>query len=855
MVYLALLQPVSAQFSDDFSDGDFIQNPVWAGQDSKFKIDNFELRLQAPAVTDNGYLSTLSQSIEGAAWEFKVRMNFATSGSNFTRVYLTSSQAALNSALNGYFVLIGDTPDEVSLYRQSGTVRTKIIDGLDGSVNQAVVNVAIKVTRDAAGTWELFRDVGVSGTWMSEGSIQDSTFPSSSYFGVYCEYTATRSDQFFFDDFVVTGAPFTDTQGPQIQSVTVVDANELLLSFNEALDPLAAGTVSHYVVADGVGQPALAEIQPDQFSVKLTFTLNFTNGKTQMLTVSGVKDIQGNVMDPSSHSFLFFQPTPAGKKDIIITEIFADPSPQINLPDAEYLELLNRSAAPLDLAGWKLSDGSSTATLPTHILLPGEYRIVTATSSGSAFGTTAPVTATINFPTLNNSGDVLTLSSPEGLLVDSVSYNLSWYRDQDKQEGGWSLELIDPANVCGEENNWTASENENGGTPGMVNSVMANKPDLTGPKLLTATALTTSKLLLTFDEKMENPIAASASFIITPFVGIEKATFDTPALRTILLTLLDSLAPKTFYTITLENLFDCSGNLLDKAFSSFQFALPEAGTPGDILINEILFNPRPNGVDFVELFNPSDKFVNLKNWVIANFEDEQAKNQKVVALEDLILPPQEYLVLTTNPATLKSNYPQGVEKKFRTVSLPTFADDEGSVALADDGGQVMDYFLYQKNFHAAFIRDEEGVSLERISPADITQSTENWTSASSAAGFATPGFLNSNFQPQDILTQGEVVVSPELFAPASGVDDFSQIKFRFDQPGFVANVKVYDQQGRLVRTIANNETLGFEGFFRWDGDDDSGGKARMGYYFVWFEVFNAEGTVKTFWKRVIVTAR
>ncbi len=673
MVFLALLQPVSAQFSDDFSDADFSINPAWSGNDTKFKIDNFELRLQAPAVAGNAYLTTSSQAIEGAVWEFKVRMNFPTSGSNFTRVYLTADQTDLGGSLNGYFILIGDTPDEVSLYRQSGTVRTKIIDGIDGSVNQSVVQVAMKVTRDVAGTWELFRDVGVSGTWISEGSIQDSTFPASTYFGVYCEYTATRSDQFFFDDFVVTGVPFTDKDGPVIQSIAVISASELLLVFNEPLDPVTASEVANYVVGSGIGNPQVAEIQPSQSSVKLMFSTDFPNGISQLLTVSMVQDIFGNSIFSSSISFLYFKPTLAEKKDIIITEIFADPTPQVNLPEAEYIELFNRSTAPFDLNGWKLSDGSSTATLPIHILLPGEYRIVTATSNGSAFGATAPVTATSNFPTLNNSGDVLTLRSPEGLLVDSVNYTLSWYRDQDKQEGGWSLELIDLENICGEEDNWTSSESENGGTPGFTNSVQANKPDLTGPKLLSATAVTASKLLLVFDEKMENPIASSASFVLSPFIAISKAKFESSSLRSLLLNLKDSLASKTLYTITLEGIFDCSGNLIDKGFNSFQFALPEAGTPGNILINEILFNPCPNGVDFVEIFNNSDKFISLKNWQVTNFEEGLTKNQKAISLEDLILPPQEYLVLTTDPQILKGNYPQGVEKnseQFPCQPLP-----------------------------------------------------------------------------------------------------------------------------------------------------------------------------------------
>ena len=855
MVYFALSQPVSAQFSDDFSDADFSANPAWTGNGTKFVIDNFELRLQAPPVAGIAYLSTPSLSINGAVWEFNVRMDFPTSGNNFTRVYLTANQEDLSGALNGYFVLIGDTPDEVSLYRQSGSTRTKIIDGLDGSVNQPVVNVAVKVTRDSSGNWELFRDVGIGGTLIAEGGTQDSTFPTSAYFGVYCEYTATRSDKFFFDDFVVSGDPFVDSEGPQLQSVQVPSAAELVVVFNELLDPVSANATTNYTVGGGIGSPALAEMQPGQVSVRLTFSTNFPNGKTQLLTVNGVKDVQGNTMAPSAIAFLYFQPVLASKKDIIITEIFADPSPQVGLPDAEYIELHNRSAHPFDLNGWKLSDGSSTATLPTHILLPGEYRIVTASSNAAKFGATAPITGASNFPTLNNDGDALTLKSSEGLLIDSVNYALSWYRDIDKQEGGWSLELIDLENECGEEDNWTSSENENGGTPGFTNSAQANKPDLTGPKLLSVTAVSASTLLLSFDEKLENPIAASASFVLSPVIAIDHAAFESTSLRSILLTLQEGLEPKVLYTITLENLFDCSGNPIDESFNALQFALPEKAAPGDILLNEILFNPRPNGVDFVELFNNSEKFIDLKNWNIANLEEALIENPEIISSEGLILAPQQYLVLTTDPVILKANYPQGVEKKFRKISLPSFADDAGSVALTDEAGQLMDYFLYEENLHSAFIKDEEGVSLERISFFEATQSKENWTSASSVSGFATPGFLNSNFRPENKLTQGEVVVKPEVFAPASGADGFAQINFQFDQPGFVANVKIYDQQGRLVRTLANNETLGFEGFFRWDGDQDDGGKARIGYYFVWFEVFNAVGTMKTFRKRVVIAAR
>jgi hypothetical protein len=75
--------------------------------------------------------------------------------------------------LNGYFVRIGNTQDEVSLYRQSGnrSSAVKIIDGLDGRVNVSLVELRVKVTKNAESTWELLVDSELSGDFVSEGSV------------------------------------------------------------------------------------------------------------------------------------------------------------------------------------------------------------------------------------------------------------------------------------------------------------------------------------------------------------------------------------------------------------------------------------------------------------------------------------------------------------------------------------------------------------------------------------------------------------------------------------------------------------------------------------------------------------
>ncbi len=853
VVVLFFASVCEAQVVDDFTDGDLTNNPVWTpDQAANWTVVDGWLRSSSAITNTSFYITTPSAKALNAQWNFVVNLQFNTSSANFVDVYLLSEQAnLLTPTNNGYFVRIGGTPDEISLYKLTAGTSAMLINGVDGITSSSNNTLRIKVVRDANNLWSLERDAGGDSNYFLEGTVTDNTFTSSNFFGVRIQQsTASFFNRHFFDDFYA-GEIVLDAEPPLLQQLQVLSSTQLSLLFNEKVTASSAQDANHYTASNGLGNPATATLQADEKTVILTFSQAFSNGITNQLTISGVTDLGGNSVTSIIQSFLFFQPQPVSNKDIIITEIFADPTPQVGLPDAEFVELLNRSTNPVDLADWKFSDGSSVATFASQIILPGHYWIVTASSNTSVFSPLGNTLGVSNFPTLNNSGEPLTLRTSTGLLIDSVTYSLDLYRDEDKQEGGWTLELIDPANPCGEEGNWTAAEDVKGGTPGKVNSVNANKPDLTGPKLISVTPNQATELSLIFNEKLEQALSPDL-FSITPPIEITAVSFSSISLREIKLNLLQPLQSKQLYTVSATNLRDCAGNFIQEDFNSVTVALPEAATVGDVFINEILFNPHPGGVDFIEVVNVSDKYLNLKNWALANLEESTLVNARVIAASDLILAPAAYLVFTSNGAVVKNHYPNSIESNFFTASLPSLNDDAGTIALVTESELLMDLFLYSDKFHSALLKDKEGVSLERISLTEPTGNGDNWKSASSITGYATPGYLNSNARPENSIDENAVRVEPEIFLPNGIGQDFAQINFRFDQSGLAANVKIIDLQGRVIKEIANNETLSPEGFFRWDGDRDDGSKARTGYYFVLFEVFGLDGTAKTYRKRVVV---
>ncbi len=851
LLFLCIGQQLNAQFTDDFTDGDFSSNPTWTGETDKFIVNaQNQLQLFAPAVADDTYLSTESAAIENASWEFFVRLNFNPSSTNYARVYLVSDNENLKGALNGYFVYIGGTADKISLFRQTGTVRTEIITGASGSVNVNNVEVKIRVTRDDIGNWTLERDTSLTDEFISEGNVFDDTHFQSAYFGVYCDYTQTRSQHFYYDDIVVTGDPYIDTDAPIFQQLSITANNQLTLQFNENLG-LSSENVLNFSVDNGIGNPETALINSlNNSQIILTFEDNFADNTNYILSVSNVSDPTGNVTPNFTEPFYYFEFSIPEFGEIRINEVMADESPSVGMPLTEYVELFNTTNKTFNLAGYKICNDNSCGTIQTSTLEPNGYLLITPTSGLSLFTGINAINAT-SFPGLKNAGDEVILMNPtQTEIIDLMTYNLSSYQDPSKQNGGYSLELINPFSPCLGLDNWRATNSPVGGTPGAQNSVFDDSPDTTPVSLVSAFLIDPNTLELTFSELLEAAELQNMAYSMSSTFEIDLIIVDGNYSNKAILIFENDFLPNQVYNFSIENLSDCEGNI---AQISGSFVLVGNAEIGDIIINEILFNPVTGGSDYVELYNNSDKFINLKDWNMANLSNGNPASLRIISSQNLVFEPHSYLALTADSVQVKQTYVNHGFGRFVYCNLPTYANASGNVLLIDPNSVVIDSVSYLEKWHFTLISDRKGKSLERINPNGPSNNADNWQTASENSGWGTPGIQNSQYlNPQ---AQGQFSVEPSVISPDNdGFEDFAILTYALPEPGMVGTIKIYDENGRPVRELANNYFFDQSGELKWDGLDNNGTKCRVGRYLILFEVYSTQTGTTLAFKQVVVVA-
>ncbi|MCU0376400.1 MAG: lamin tail domain-containing protein [Chitinophagaceae bacterium] len=853
-VMLLACMVAKAQVSDNFADGNFTTNPAWTGNTTEWQV-NTDAQLQSNSTTANSnfYLSAANSLATAAQWDFYVKLTFNPSGANYVDVYLTASAPNLTlTNTSGYFVRLGDTPDEISLYRKDANgSSTKIIDGLNGLLNRSSNELRIRVTRNAANLWTLSRDDGATGAFFTEGTVTDATYTTSAAFGIWVrQSTSSFFQRHFFDDVEVK--PFVpDVTPPALASVNAVSNRVVEVLFSESVQTTAATTTANYVVSNGVGSPSAVQqdaVNPLLF--RLSFAANFPNGANLTLTVNVIADLAGNVLNNASAAFSFYTPQ---RYDVVIHEIMADPSPAVGLPVANWIELRNTSAFAINLQGYRLvRAGSISGPLPNVVLRPDSFLIVCTGSAVPALSPFGHTVAVVSFPTLPVGGDLIWLQDNNGSLMHAVAYTPNWYQNPVN-------EMIDARNACSGSSNWRASNNPAGGTPGRPNSIAASNTDRNAPALLQAFAPNNTTLLLTFSEPLDSAASAAAAYAVSNGLGNASAASLLPPLFTqVQLTLANAMQPGVVYTITATGVRDCSGNALSTAANTAKAGLAAVADSLDIVVNEILFNPKPLGVDYVEFYNRSNKVLDAASLFFTNRSSTTGNPGALIPLSTVnrLIFPGEYYVVTENPELVKQQFTVPNEAWLATSDMPSLPDDKGTILLLNQNGRTVEEVSYDQRWHFALVDNNEGIALERIDYNRPGQQADNWTSAAASAGFGTPTGPNSQFRTNLNVPSGSITLNPPLFSPDNdGFEDFTLIEWQLNQPGYVGNLIIMDAAGRQVRILQRNTTLAARGSFRWDGLNDQQQRLPVGNYVVWFEVFNLQGQKQVFKKGVTLARR
>ncbi|MCF8405752.1 MAG: lamin tail domain-containing protein [Bacteroidales bacterium] len=646
----------------------------------------------------------------------------------------------------------------------------------------------------------------------------------------------------------------------QVASVQSTGNTSIFIEFNQNMDSSSIANPLAYQVEPGIGWANTVAVDENTFNqVVLNFTNSLDTNKVYTLSITdtlanctGQEILVGGAYDV----VLPAKPNPF---EVVINEIMFDPDPPVGLPEFEYIEIYNTTVKYMDLRGWILQVGTTQKTIPDLIIEPGEFIVFTqldAVNLFSLFG------RSFGFSSLglSNSGTEISLLNSSGEIISAVEYSPDWITDENKKNGGWALEQIDPLNPCAGFDNWEASIDLRGGTPGEVNA--ANRENQIFPEIEKIFVVNENTIKVDFNQIMSGPEMLNIeSYKIDH--GIGKPSFASNSendRRTVLLVFDLNFQHGVIYELAIKaDLSNCAGLFLSKG-NSFNFGFHETAEYNDIIINEVLFNPVGEGVDFVEVYNRSQKIIDLAELKLGDLSIDEFghadTNYKSVSSEHSLLLMGEYKVLTISPAIVKDQYYTEKPDEFiKMNSFPTLSNEEGTVILSNYFGKVIDIFTYNETMHHPLLATFEGVSLERIHYNRPATDLTNWHSASSDVGFATPAYQNSQFIEEGENNE-EVTIYPEIFSPDNdGYNDVVNIQYTFDLPGITATISIYDAEGRMVNYLVNNEILGSNGIFSWDGRTQDNQKAPIGIYIIYFEGFDVNGNIKKYKKPVVLATK
>ncbi len=442
--------------------------------------------------------------------------------------------------------------------------------------------------------------------------------------------------------------------------------------------------------------------------------------------------------------------------------------------EPEWVELYNRTSNNLNLNGWKFSDNSSTVLVTNQdIILPAESFLVLAKDSSILnYYSVASEIIEFNLPALNNTGDAVVIKDSMGVLIDSLFYHPDWGGNT----GGKSLERISADDPSNQQSNWGTSESIFKATPGKINSVTQKNNDLKISSFESTEDFGIIGEQVEFKINIKNAgLNLSPVYPVSLFYDINQ---DSIPQSSELVTTLNSspLLPgdSTLLFISTNNFQEGTNYFISKlivipdddttnniAFTDFM-GVQVNEVRNDLVINEFMYDPDSPQPEWLEVFNRSNKIINLKNYQVADAADTVKVNKN-----SLLINPGEYAVIASDSSIRNFfNIPSALIIK----SLPALNNSGDKIILLDSLNRVIDSLEYSSAWGG-----KDGKSIERINSENPSINPDNWeTSFSRYKG--TPGYLNSVTSKDYDISVTDIIPSPRF--PAFGDDVELKIKVK-----------------------------------------------------------------------------
>ena len=363
-------------------------------------------------------------------------------------------------------------------------------------------------------------------------------------------------------------------------------------------------------------------------------------------------------------------------------------------------------------------------------------------------------------------------------------------------------------------------------------------PDTEGPMFVKFENQGTKQVLLTFNEPISITSLDNLTLDVSPQNILVESEITGAQENQVLLTFNEDFQSGPTYAITVSGLEDEEGNVM--LAKTFNFVLAVGPELGDLVINEILFNPLVDGSDFIELLNKSDKVLQLQGLELSNNTKEGSEEFINVSI---IILPEEIIAFSADTSDIINDYTPPSTARLHELKIPTLNADEGNVTVRNNVGDELDSYNYSEDDHLALLDEVKGVSLERIFANSPSESI-NFASGVKSSNYATPGYTNKNTRISTEAGDDIFAVESQVFSPnGDGDQDQLIMLIQLPESGYLSTIRIFDIEGRITKVLTNNEITGVEDIARWDGIMEDGGRAPIGHYIVVFEAFKDNGAV------------